>query len=672
MNGYTYTCGKYSAVIGGENAVCYTSGGVTVPISWPEFEIDGKSSGLPSGVAETGRRQLAGRIEERTYEGVLGCGAALRLIVRLSPDTPFIRFRYELEGKADGAPMKLTKTGGEKLTYFSYPGGFGAARTEVRFSNYDSLLHGYCLNEFPAFAYEDDIMGPILTERRGDVCMLTAYEHGSQYPDKFIVFRRTRDGIALAALKGNYYSGQDISGRPYETVWLQVGAAAGGEEELTRAYREFQLKYCTLNAASRRPYIFYNTWAYQERNKFYNRQNYLTSMNRERIEQEIEIAHKMGVDVFVIDTGWYRKTGDWEANTDRFPEGLGYIRDRLEKYGMKLGLWFGPTLAAASSGILARNRDCIACGRDVEPRPFPVWETEESYPMCLVSRYWEDFADQLIRLARTVGVRYFKWDSVDMYGCDLENHFHGAKGTSAAESRDCHAFLVARYMSKIVDKLCAAVPDAIVDMDITEGGRCFGLGFMSSGKFFSLNNGPYYQNYDIRIPGDQWSNIFVNPGPARTWICRRNLCYDKWIPSVLMMAHYLPDDPRDSQLMNIASLILGQNGIWGDLPAVSDEGVKLFGDILSVYKRVRDDITEAYPKVTGRPGEVFEVHEKISGGRGAIVMFANTPGHYDYRISAGVSENLTVFGGAGLTERNGEKWLSADFRAPGAAIVFFE
>ena len=669
MSENKFSCGHYSAEFGGDHALRYTVGGQTIPFAWPVFELDGEPSGVPSAIKETSRTKPAAWLEERIYEGTLPSGAKLRMIVRLCPDTPFIRFRYELSA---GRTMSLTKKNGEKLIYLSYPAERDAERTEVRFSNYDSLVHGYCLNEYPAFSYEDELMGPILTERRGSVCMLTAYEHGSQYPDKFVAFARSDDGIMIKALRGNYYAGQDISSRPYQTIWLQVGAVCGDEDALARAYREFQLRYCTLNTASRKPYIFYNTWAFQERNKFYNRQNYLTSMNQERMEKEIDIAHRMGVDVFVLDTGWYQKTGDWEVNLSKFPDGLQSIRRKLESYGMKLGLWFGPTEAAVSSAILARNKDCVERRRDREPHPYTVWETEESYSMCPVSDYWQDFADQLIRLSKEVGVTYFKWDAVGMYGCESDGHHHGVKGTSAEESRDCYAFQVGQYMSRIVDRLCQAVPEAIVDMDITEGGRYFGLGFMSVGKFFSMNNGPYYHCYDIKVPDDVWSNIFVFPGPARTWIMRQNLCYDKWFPSVLMMAHYIPDDPGASQLMNLASLILGQNGIWGDLPAVSEEGVQLFHDVLAVYKRVRDDITEACPVVFGRPGEVFEAHEKISGGRGAIVLFANMRGHYDYRISSEVSENVTVFGGASIAERDDGKHIVMDSDGSRAVILFFE
>ena len=672
MASLVYQCPRYELKAGGESALCYRAEGTGewIAFSWPEFEIDGERTSAPGNVRETGRRRLNEDIEEITLEGTLDSGLTLKMTLRVCPATPFIRFRYAVSSAGCG---RLTKRRGEHLVYLTYPGGTGGRRTEVRFSTYDSLLHGYCLKEIPAFEHENELIGPILAEEREGVTLLTAYEHGSMDPDRYVVFARTEDGIAIRALRGNYWDRQPVGGAPYETIWLEAGAVPGGLDDLARAYREFQLMYCTLNRESRKPYIFYNTWAFQERNKFYNRRNYLTSMNRERMEREIEIAHRMGVDVFVIDTGWYRKTGDWETDLTRFPEGMRHIHDLLAARGMKLGLWFGPTSAAKSSRILARHPGCVAGWRNETSRPYPVWETEESYSMCLVSEYWQDFADRLIELAKTVGVRYFKWDAVDMFGCDRPGHFHGDEDTPAGESHDCFRFQVGIYMQKIVDRLCEEVPDAIVDMDITEGRRYFGLGFLASGKFFSMNNGPYYPNYDIQMPDDTWSNIFVNPGPARTWVCRQNLMYDRWIPSVLLMAHYLPDDPESSQNLNLASLMLGQNGVWGDLPGVSEEGVARFGRILGLYKRLRDDITRAYPVVYGRPGETFEVHEKINGenGRGMVAVFGNQPGEYAYRLASAPKGDPAVIGPASLRRENGETWIDARFDQAGAAIIFF-
>ena len=65
--------------------------------------------------------------------------------------------------------------------------------------------------------------------------------------------------------------------------------------------------------------------------------------------REIDAAHEMGIDVFVLDTGWYEKTGDWSVNPERFRDGMKRLKARLDAYGMRLGLWIGPTLAAGTS-----------------------------------------------------------------------------------------------------------------------------------------------------------------------------------------------------------------------------------------------------------------------------------------------------------------------------------
>ena len=669
----TVTTPFYTLTVGGETALTYQPAGTEelIPIAWPVFELDGRRvSAAPETLTLRDRRFLNEAIEALVFTGDFGA-CTLTLELRLCRFTPFIRLRHSLSAREG---VRMTKAGGETLVYLSYPGPEDAPRTEVRFSEYDAPAHAYRLREEPAFLHERELMGPILTERRGDVTMLTAYEHGSMYPDLYLCFDRAGGGTRIRAVKGNYWEGQPLDRDPFEGVWLQLGALAGDIAALRRAYRAFQLSYCSLNKESRRPYIFYNTWAFQERNKFYNRQEYLSSMNAARIEEEIGIAESMGVDVFVIDTGWYKKTGDWQTDETRFPGGMRRIGELLAARGMKLGLWFAPPAAAVSSDMLRRYRSSVITRGGEEGDPHPVWETEESFDLCLVSEYWEGFADRLIELAKEYGVRYFKWDAVEMFGCDSPRHLHGGISASARDRAENYSFRLGLYLSRVVDRLCAAVPDAIVDMDITEGGRFVGLGFLSSGKYFAVNNGPYYPNYDIRVPEDQWINIFVNPGPARTWVCRKTLCYDEWIPSVLMMTHYLPDDPASSQLMNLASLVLGQNGIWGDLPGVSKEGVALFGEALGHYKRVREDVTAAYPVVYGRPGDLFEAHEKINGEtrRGLISLFANAAGTYRYRIASETAGEPVVYGPVSLRREADGLWAEMKTNGPAAAILFFE
>jgi alpha-galactosidase len=519
-------------------------------------------------------------------------------------------------------------------------------------------------------------MGPLLTACRDGACLLLAYEHGSQSNDPFLHYVPAADRrVTLQSVKGHCFDGQPVTAKAgLDTVWMHLAVSAGSCDDLAAAYRRFILLHQSPNRESRRPYIFYNTWANQEREKWRRGGKYLDPMTEPRILQDIDTAAAMGIDVFVIDTGWYDRTGDWRINRTFFPNGLDPIRRRLEEHGMKLGLWFSPRQVALSSSFA---RDFADCRMSWQGRPDPaheVWETEESFCMCLVSRYWEAFADELIRLHRETGVTYFKWDAVDQYGCDSPDHFHGTTANTPQERADCYAFELVRYMGRIVDRLCEACPEAIVDFDITEGNRCVGLGFLASGKYFLINNGPYFHDLDHPRDDTRWSNVFVHPGPARPTLCRTTLAFDKWIPSVLFLTHYLPDEPAESQMINIASLVLGHNGIWGDLDAVSKEGVERFGRWLNVYKQIRDDLTLASPVRSGPVGGCPEVHEKINpaGGRGAIVMFASHAGTYEYISQHATSELCTTMPGLNVTRlADGRAKLTFHADGPSGRVAFF-
>jgi alpha-galactosidase len=652
-------------------------------IAPPTFLVDGKqldaevSRFAPVGVPHV----LDNGVTEYLFEGPLAKDPHLQLRVQfqVNAGTPVIRFRYMLKG--DSSRTLTTSGGANSLTYLATSlKGFSEAK-EVTLSNFEQLTHSYTLAEQVIddryFADGGAFMGPILASTDGRHSFLLAYEHGSEVPDAFLHYQLSPDrGVRLLAVKGNYVSGQRIDAdHPYQTLWMEAASTTGGLDQLASTFRRFALKYMTQNTATRKPYIFYNTWNFQERNKWWNGKPYLESMNEERMLKEIDVAHQMGVDVFVLDTGWYEKTGDWTVSRKRFPDGLKAVKQKLDGYGMQLGLWFGPTTAAVSSGMVREHPEWRRSWNGKVEEPQEIWETEKSYKMCMVSGYADAFADELIRLANEVGVRYFKWDAIAQYGCNDPHHNHGGPDNTAQERSDSYGFQLVQSMSYVADKVAAAVPGAIVDFDVTESGRAMGLGFLSSGKYFLINNGPYYQNYDVPIDLARTnSNLFFHQGPARTWIARSPLTFDKWIPSTLFLTHYFPDDPQQWQEVDVASLILGQNGIWGDLLNVSDSGIAFLGSTLSRYKQVRDDITESDPLVTGIVSGSPEIHEKISArtGRGAVVIFATERGTYQYITSRKVVAAHWVSDGVTLVQDTaGRAKIEATFDKPGAKILFF-
>lgn len=657
-------------------------GAEALEFSGPVLEIDGAPvadtlSGLKQSAPPV---RLANGVTEYRVEGFYTHHPALHaaVILRLAPDSPMVRFRYEISATGQ---QKLTRAAGvDRLEYYGVSLAAFPAVREVRFSEFQELTHSYTLSERTVEQKEFDnrarLMGPLLAASDGRTSVALAYEHGSQVPDAFLDFQLTpQRRVTLAAVKGNYVNAQTL---PYRTVWMQAGAVAGGMDSLAAAYRRFVLRDFSLSGASRTPYIVYDTWNFQERNKWWNHRPYLESMNEQRILQEIDVAHKMGIEAFMLDAGWLEKTGDWPVSRQRFPHGLAPIQEKLKSYGMRLGLWFNPTAAALSSQMLKENRDAVVSWQGKENQPGEIWETEASYILCLVSRYGDAFADKLIQVARETGARYFTWDAVDQYVCDSPNHNHGTAANTQQERADSYAFQLPLALVHIVERVQAAVPDVIIDFDITESGRAVGLSYLSAGKYFLINNGPYKFNYDLPLDRDKenW-NLFFWPGPARTWICRLPLTFDKWLPSVLFLTSYFPDDPESSQMVNLGSLILGQDGIWGDLPAVSAEGVARIGETLAHFKQVREDITAASPVRSGGVGGTPEIHEKIAAtGKGAVVLFATTPGEFTYVTSARVVKQYWATGGAEAKvgvdfDAQGRGRLTVRLAKPGTAIVLF-
>jgi alpha-galactosidase len=260
----------------------------------------------------------------------------------------------------------------------------------------------------------------------------------------------------------------------------------------------------------------------------------------------------------------------------------------------------------------------------------PVWETEESWGMCLVSDYADWFIDKLVEIGERLGVRYFKWDAVDLRGCDSAYHHHGGEDCSPEERERNFRFECVRSLTHIASEVSRRLPGAIVDLDITERGRAVGLGFLAGGKFFAMNNGPYYLDFDIPDAAnshrDNW-NVFFWPGTARNEVCRQPLAFDAIVPSVLNLTHFLPDGPSGARQNALVSLYLGGNGIWGDLGSLDADGIAELAEGVSSYKAVASDLTEAYPITRGFIGASPEVHEKLNPatGRGIVAFFTREP-----------------------------------------------
>jgi alpha-galactosidase len=62
-------------------------------------------------------------------------------------------------------------------------------------------------------------------------------------------------------------------------------------------------------------------------------------MNEKNILEQIDLAHTLGAELFIVDAGWWDIYGDWTPSSTRFPHGLRPIADYIHSKGMLFGLY---------------------------------------------------------------------------------------------------------------------------------------------------------------------------------------------------------------------------------------------------------------------------------------------------------------------------------------------
>lgn len=86
--------------------------------------------------------------------------------------------------------------------------------------------------------------------------------------------------------------------------------------------------------------------------------------NEEKLVNIAKAAKEDGVELFVLDDGWFGARssdssglGDWYANTERLPEGIRGLSEKIEALGMKFGLWVELEMVNPDSDLYRAHPD---------------------------------------------------------------------------------------------------------------------------------------------------------------------------------------------------------------------------------------------------------------------------------------------------------------------------
>jgi alpha-galactosidase len=88
--------------------------------------------------------------------------------------------------------------------------------------------------------------------------------------------------------------------------------------------------------------------------------------NEEKILAIAKKAKETGVELFVLDDGWFgersddhRGLGDWQVNRNKLPEGISGLSEKVEALGLKFGLWIEPEMVNKDSRFYEAHPDWI-------------------------------------------------------------------------------------------------------------------------------------------------------------------------------------------------------------------------------------------------------------------------------------------------------------------------
>ena len=82
------------------------------------------------------------------------------------------------------------------------------------------------------------------------------------------------------------------------------------------------------------------------------------NFNGEKLVEMAKEAAGLGVELFVMDDGWFGKRdsdesglGDWYVNEQKLGCTLAELSDKIHSYGLKFGIWFEPECISEDSDL---------------------------------------------------------------------------------------------------------------------------------------------------------------------------------------------------------------------------------------------------------------------------------------------------------------------------------
>ncbi|MCQ2491531.1 MAG: alpha-galactosidase [Lachnospiraceae bacterium] len=273
-------------------------------------------------------------------------------------------------------------------------------------------------------------------------------------------FSKTRISMGINPRNFCYLLG---AGEEFQAPEVVMSFSANGFAKLSHQYHDmFRGHLITSKFVDQPRPVVINSWeaAYFD-------------FDEDKLLHIAESSVDMGVDMFVLDDGWFGKRdndlsglGDWFVNTKKVKSGISGFADKINALGLKFGLWVEPEMVSEDSDLYRAHPDWAIKIKGRRP-------TRARHQLLLdFSR--KDVCDYIIDALNTIidsaNIDYIKWD-FNRNLTDVWSHALPAE----QQGEVFHRYVLGLY--RVFDEVILTHPD-IIFCGCSGGGGRFDAGIL--------------------------------------------------------------------------------------------------------------------------------------------------------------------------------------------------
>ncbi|MDE3195034.1 MAG: alpha-galactosidase [Acidobacteriota bacterium] len=376
-------------------------------------------------------------------------------------------------------------------------------------------------------------------------------------------------------------------GESLESPPFYGGFSNDGFGGMSRRMHRFELTDILPHGLNARPRpVLYNSW---EATTF--------AVDEPGQRALAEKAAKLGVELFVMDDGWFGKRnndhaglGDWTVNPRKFPNGLEPLIKYVNSLGMDFGLWVEPEMVNPDSDLYRAHPDW-AMHSDDRPRS----ELRNQLVLNMARNDVKEYIFGVLdKLATEYSIRYFKWD--------MNRPFAEPGWENVAEPKELWVNYV-KNVYEIMDRLRAKHPNLEIESCSGGGGR-IDLGILQRvDEVWTSDNTEAFDRLGIQYG---FSQMYA-PKIMSAWVTD--------VPNM---------NGRSAPLkFRFLVAMQGALGVGANLNKWTDADNKLAAGMIAHYKKIRTTVQEGnlYRLLSPQAGEIT-ANEYVAQNGAQAVLFA--------------------------------------------------